>query len=143
MDEATLRRILAFAHPAWMIGSLALAVFTARLGLEIRRRRRVGEPIGAALRARHLAFGRRTLGLVAAGFVLGAVSMVGLRERALLDSFHGVLGEIVAGLFAWTGWSGRALARGDQEARDIHRLAAAGAIAFSAVSAIAGFVLLP
>ena len=40
-------------------------------------------------------------------------------------------------------WSGRALARGDQEARDIHRLAAAGAIAFSAVSAIAGFVLLP
>ena len=99
MDEATLRRILAFAHPAWMIGSLALAVFTARLGLEIRRRRRVGEPIGAALRARHLAFGRRTLGLVAAGFVLGAVSMVGLRERALLDSFHGVLGVIVGWLF--------------------------------------------
>ena len=54
MDEATLRRILAFAHPAWMIGSLALAVFTARLGLEIRRRRRVGEPIGAALRVAHL-----------------------------------------------------------------------------------------
>ena len=39
MTDATTLRLLAFFHPAWMVGSLALAIATARLGLRIRRRR--------------------------------------------------------------------------------------------------------
>lgn len=143
MDETTILRLLAFVHPAWMVATLAMALATARLGLEIRRRRASGRPVGAALRARHLRFGRRTIVAVGVGFGLGPLSMVLLRDRPLLDSFHGILGLIVLGLFAWTGWSGRALARGDLEAREIHRIAAAASLAAALLSAVAGFVLLP
>ncbi len=136
-------RLLAFVHPVWMLASLALAVATARLGLEIRRRRSAGQPVGPALRARHLRFGRTAVALVLVGFVLGVVSMGWLRERAMLDSFHGVLGIVVSGLFAWTGHSGRALARGDASARGLHRGVAAASIGAALLSAIAGFVLLP
>ena len=47
------------------------------------------------------------------------------------------------GLYLWTGWTGRALSRGNAEARDVHRFAAAAAIGASFLSAIAGFTLLP
>ena len=143
MNEATWLRVLAFVHPAWMMVSLALAVATARLGLEIRRRRRNGKPVGASLRARHLRFGKRAIGLIAIGFVAGPLSMLFVRERESFDSFHGILGIIVLGLFSFTGWSGRALARGDREVRELHRIAAASAIGAALLSAIAGFVLLP
>lgn len=136
-------RALAFVHPAWMVASLVMAVATARLGLEIRRRRANGQRVGASLRSRHLRFGKWTIAMVTIGFVGGPLSMILFRERAAFDSFHGILGLIVFGLFAWTGWSGRTLSRGDPEAREIHRLAAAGAIASAMLSAIAGFVLLP
>lgn len=143
MDEATGLRLLAFAHPAWMVASLVCAVLTARLGLEIRRRRTKGQPPGKALRDRHLRFGKTSISMVIVGFLAGPPSMLFLRERAWFDSFHSILGVIVLGLFLWTGYSGRVLARGDQEARDIHRIAAGSAIASAMLSAIAGFGLLP
>jgi hypothetical protein len=143
MDDATTLRLLAFAHPVWMVIALAAAVATARLGLEIRRRRRTGDGVPRALRDRHLRLGRATLAMVAAGFVAGPVSMFWLRDRSPFDSWHGILGIVVVGLFGWTGWSGRALARGDRDARDVHRIAAAASVAVSMLSAIAGFVLLP
>jgi hypothetical protein len=143
MEDAWILRALAFVHPAWMVGTIALALATARLGLAIRRRRAAGEPPGAELRGRHLRLGRVTLYCVAIGFVLGPLSMYGLRGQAVFDSFHGILGLAVAFLFAWTGWSGRALSRGDKEARVVHRFAASSAIALSMLSAVVGFVLLP
>lgn len=143
MDDTTILRALAFVHPAWMLASLAMAITTARLGLEIRRRRSNGHPVGSALRNRHLRFGRRSLYAVGVGFLLGPLSMYFLRDRPFFDSFHGILGIIVLGLFAWTGWSGRSLARGDRESRDVHRTAAAASIAAAMLSAVAGFVLLP
>lgn len=142
-DDATTLRVLAFVHPAWMVGTLVLAVWTARLGLEMRRRRSLGQPIGRPLRERHLRFGRSTLVLVAIGFVAGPLSMVLLRDRDPFESLHGILGIIVLGLFSWTGWSGRALSRGSAEARDVHRIAAASSVAAAMLSAIAGFILLP
>jgi hypothetical protein len=143
MDETTIVRALAFVHPAWMVATIAIAIATARLGLEIRRLRLAGQPAGAARRKRHLFAGKTTLVFVATGFLMGPLSMYLFRDRAVFDSFHGVLGLIVAGLFAWTGWSGRSLARGQQEAREIHRIAAAASLAAAFVSAVAGFVLLP
>ena len=137
------QRVLAFAHPAWMVAAIAVAIATARMGLEIRRRRAKGKPPGRELRDRHLRFGKRAIAMVVVGFAAGPPSMIYLRERAWLDSFHAVLGVIVLGLFLWTGWSGRALANGDSEARDVHRIAAAAAIASALASAIAGFTLLP
>ncbi|MEZ4332336.1 MAG: DUF4079 family protein [Myxococcota bacterium] len=143
MTDAKTLRLLAFVHPAWMVASLALALATARLGIEIRRRRTKGLPVGAGLRGRHLRLGRLAVPLVAAGALLGPVSMACLRGRPIFDSFHGVLGLVVAGLFLWTGHSGRSLAKGDQDARGLHRLVAAAAIGAALLEAVAGFVLLP
>lgn len=143
MNRATILRLLAFVHPIWMLTSLALAIATARLGLEIRRRRAAGRPVGAPLRERHLRLGRSAITLVWAGFGLGVLSMVALRDRAAFESFHGILGIVVGGLFAWTGFSGRALARGDASVRGLHRGVAAASIAAALLSAVAGFVLLP
>jgi len=141
--HATTLRLLAFAHPVWMVTSLALALATARLGLRIRKRRSAGQPVGAELRRRHLRLGRLAIALVVAGFALGPLSMALFRARPVFESFHGVLGIIVTGLFLWTGHSGRALSRGDPTARGLHRLVAAGAIGAALFSAVAGFVLLP
>ena len=143
MTPAEILRLLAFVHPVWMVASVALAIATARLGLEIRKRRAQGRAIGPELRRRHLRLGKATIALVLVGFVLGALSMAWLRERASFDSFHGILGIVVSGLFAWTGLSGRALARGDQAGRDLHRWVAAASIGAAFLSAVAGFVLLP
>ncbi len=81
--------------------------------------------------------------MIGIGFVLGPLSMFFLRDRSSFDSFHGILGIIVLGLYLWTGWSGRALARGNHEAREIHRIAAGASIGAAMLSAVAGFVLLP
>lgn len=143
MADATIVRTLAFVHPIWMVASLAMAILTARLGLEIRRRHRRGNTVGSALRARHLRFGKRAISMITFGFMLGPASMFFLRDRNPFDSFHGILGVIVLGLFAWTGWSGRSLAAGHREAREIHRIAAASSIAAAMFSAVAGFILLP
>lgn len=143
MDDTTIFRVLAFVHPAWMFSTLVMAILTARLGLEIRRRRISGRPVGGDLRVRHLGFGKRTLVMVGIGFLAGPVSMAFLRDRDPFESFHGILGIIVLGLFAWTGWSGRALAGGNRDARDIHRIAAASSVAAAMLSAVAGFILLP
>jgi hypothetical protein len=143
MNEATWLRLLAFLHPAWMVVSLGVAISTARLGLEIRRRHANGMPVGATLRERHLRFGKRAIGMISIGFAAGPLSMVFFRDREWFDSFHSILGIIVLGLFLWTGWSGRALARGDREMREIHRIAAAVAIGTAMLSAVAGFALLP
>ena len=143
MDETSIFRALAFVHPVWMVTTLATALATARLGLEIRRRRVNGRPVGGELRVRHLRFGRRTLLMIGIGFLAGPASMALLRNRDPFESFHGILGLIVLGLFAWTGWSGRALANGNRDARDIHRIAAASSVAAAMLSAIAGFILLP
>ncbi len=142
-SQATILRVLAFVHPAWMVASLALALLTARLGLEIRKRRAAGRVVGADLRRRHLRLGKAAILFVLVGFVLGPSSMLWLRDRPALDSLHGVLGIIVTGLFAWTGISGRSLARGDQSARGLHRLVAASSIGAAMLAAVAGFVLLP
>ena len=143
MDDSTIIRLLAFAHPAWMGSALGMAIVTARLGLEIRRRRMSERRVDGGLRARHLRFGKRTLVMVGIGFLAGPISMALLRDESPFGSFHGILGIIVLGLFAWTGWSGRALAKGNRDARDIHRIAAASSVAAAMLSAVAGFILLP
>lgn len=143
MDDTAVFRGLAFVHPAWMVSTLVMAIVTARLGLEIRRRRRNGRRVGGELRARHLRFGKRTLVMVGIGFLAGPVSMALLRDRDPFQSLHSMLGIIVLGLFAWTGWSGRALKGGNRDARDIHRIAAASSVAAAMLAAVAGFILLP
>ncbi len=126
-----------------MVVSVALALVTARLGLEIRKRRAAGRVVGGDLRRRHLRLGKAAILCVLVGFALGPSSMMWLRDRPALDSLHGILGIIVTGLFVWTGLSGRALARGDQAARGLHRLVAAASIGAAMLAAVAGFVLLP
>ncbi|MBY0400007.1 DUF4079 family protein [Myxococcota bacterium] len=143
MSDASTLRLLAFLHPAWMIAAIALALATASLGLRIRKQRAAGRVVSASLRRRHLYLGKLAIAVVVAGFVLGPVSMALLRHRAVFDSFHGIVGIVVAGLFLWTGHSGRALARGDASMRGLHRAVAGISIAAALLSAVAGFALLP
>lgn len=126
-----------------MLVGVGLALVTARLGLEIRKRRAAGRLIGADLRRRHLRLGKAAILFVLVGFALGPSSMLWLRDRPAFDSLHGVLGIVGAGLFAWTGHSGRALARGDQSVRGLHRGVAAASIGTALLAAVAGFTLLP
>jgi polyferredoxin len=143
MDGVDAWRGLAFVHPVWMVIALALALGAARLGLGLRRARMKGQALRPAQRIRHLRFGKAAVTMIFVGFVIGPPSMVFVREEAGFDSFHAILGVITLGLYLWMGWSGRALARGNQQARDVHRIAAATALGFSLLAAVAGFVLLP
>lgn len=143
MIDPTTERLLAFLHPAWMASSLALALATARLGLAIRRARARGEVPAAGLRRRHLRLGKAALAAIVVGFAAGPLSMAWLRERSVFESFHGIVGLIVTGLFLWTGHSGRALARGDASARGLHRALAGASLATALLAAVAGFALLP
>jgi hypothetical protein len=126
-----------------MVTSVVLALLTARLGLEIRKRRATGRPVGGGLRRRHLRLGKAAVLFVLIGFALGPGSMVVLRGRTAFESFHGILGIVGTGLFLWTGHSGRALARGDQASRRLHRGVAAASIGVAMLAAVAGFILLP
>lgn len=141
--DATSLRLLAFLHPAWMVVAIALALSAASLGLGIRRQRAAGRVVSPRLRRRHLHLGKLAIAACTAGFALGPVSMALLRGRTIFDSFHGILGIVVTGLFLWTGHSGRALARGDATSRGLHRAVAGAAIATALLSAVAGFALLP
>ena len=143
MDASNWTRALAFLHPAWMVLAIGMSVTTARLGLEIRRKRMRGEPPGRVLRERHLRFGQIAVVMVVVGFLGGPPSMIFVREQSSFQTFHAVIGIVSLGTHLWAGASGRSLAKGNQDARDVHRIAAASAIASAMLSAVAGFTLLP
>jgi hypothetical protein len=129
-----------------MIASLALAAWTLRLGLELRRRRtgRIpGGAGGAGLRARHLRVAKPAVVMLLVGFVGGPLSAVWLRGWDPFDSFHGWLGLLVAGLFGAAAVAGRRIEEGRSKAFDVHALLGILAVLAAAVTAVAGFALLP
>jgi len=134
---------LAWIHPALMVVALALAAGAAGTGLHLRRARLGLERHRRGARGRHLRLGRTAVALVLVGAAGGAASMVGLRGRELLDTFHGYAGLAAAALFAAAGWLGHGLARGRRGNRDLHAAAALLALLAAAAAAVSGFVLLP
>lgn len=138
-----LLRALAYAHPIWMVVSLALAVAAFRLGLRLRRARRLRLPAGRATRDAHLRLAKPAVACLGLGLLAGPLSAVWLRGWEPLATFHGVIGLVAGGLFAASAFHGLRLERGRHDARTAHGALAVLAMLAAAVAAIAGFVLLP
>ena len=134
---------LAYLHPLWMLGSLALAAATLRAGLRLRRARRLGQRKSAAAYRRHLRLAKPTLVCVTLGFAAGIASSVFLRGWDALASAHGAIAVTALALFLATGALGWRLEHGRSRAVEWHARLAALAV-FAAAAAIGtGFVLLP
>ncbi len=134
---------LSWIHPAVMVLALSLAAAAARTGLHLRRSRLGMERRRAGARARHLRLARAAVALVLLGAAGGAASMVWLRGRELLDTFHGYAGLAAAALFTTTAWLGHRLAQGHRASRGAHAGAGLLALLLAAAAAVGGFVLLP
>lgn len=134
---------LAYLHPLWMLGSLALAAATLRAGLALRRARRLGQRRSAAAYRRHLRLAKPTLLCVALGFAGGIASSVFLRGWDALASAHGAIAVVALVLFLATGALGRRLERGVGRAVEWHARLAALAVLAAAAAIGTGFVLLP
>jgi protein-S-isoprenylcysteine O-methyltransferase Ste14 len=125
-----------------MVASLTLAFVALRTGLEMRRRRLSGVRGRGPLIARHVRFAQPAVLLIAVGFAGGILSAVYLRGWSPLEKLHSWLGVLAVGLFVITGWLGRRLMRGEGKVEIHGRLALLAALV-SALTVLAGFVLLP
>ena len=154
MTDPTLQdplyRWLAYAHPAWMVVSLLLALVALRSGLLLRRARLRRIPAPAGTRDRHLRIAKIAVLMLVTGFLGGPLSTWLLRGWTPFATFHGLAGRIAGLLFVVTAMRGHELelgpARGganDAKTRDVHALLALAAMGFGTMAAFAGFVLLP
>lgn len=123
--------------------SLSLAVASLRLGLRLRRARLSRRPPPRGTRASHLRVAKPAVLCIGLGMLAGPASAVWLRGWQPIHSLHGVLGVLATGLFVATAWFGRRLESGDRSAHVAHAWLAALAVLAGAVTAVAGFVLLP
>jgi hypothetical protein len=132
-----------------MLGGLILAGVALRAGLGMRRRR-LGQSSaskGGLLKA-HLRVAKPAVVVLLAGFMLGPLSALWLRDWSPFGTLHAWLGVLAAALFGGAGWMGRDLERhrtpgGRGEAARTHGLVGALAMLAGAVAAAAGMVLLP
>lgn len=126
-----------------MIGSLALAAVTLRVGLALRRARRLGHRRNAADYRRHLRLAKPALLAITVGFVGGIGSSLGLRGWSAFTTAHGAVAAAALLAFLATGAIGRRLERGDRALLEWHSRLAALAVLLAAASIGTGFVLLP
>lgn len=112
--------VLAYLHPLWMLGSLALAIATLRAGLRLRRARRLGGRKSAADYRRHLRLAKPTLAAISLGFGGGIASSIWLRGWEALATAHGAIAVAALLVFLATGVLGRRLERGDRTLIEWH-----------------------
>ncbi|MFP8879444.1 MAG: DUF4079 family protein [Myxococcota bacterium] len=146
MDPATrepLVKALAYAHPLWMVASIALCTLALRAGLALRRTRVKRRRRTADLLSAHLRFAKPAVVVIAIGFAAGPISAVWLRDWAPISTFHSWLGIVVFALFVSAAVLGRRLERGRGRPVEAHAILAGLAVLFAAAAAIAGFILLP
>jgi hypothetical protein len=134
---------LAYLHPLWMLGSLALALATLRAGLALRRARRLGQRRTAEAYRRHLRLAKPALVLLGLGFASGIASSVGLRGWAALDSSHGLVASAAFMALLATGTLGWRLEHGRSRAVEWHARLAALSLLLAAAALGTGLVLLP
>ncbi|HEY8121974.1 MAG TPA: DUF4079 family protein [Myxococcota bacterium] len=134
---------LAYAHPLFMLASLALAALALRAGLGLRKARRLGARRDARAYARHLRLAKLAVTLLPFGFAAGIASAALLRGWSALGSAHGWISSTTLALFLAAAFVGRKLERRASEARDAHALLGVLAALCAAASLFTGFVLLP
>lgn len=138
-----LARWLAWGHPLWMAGALALAALALRSGLALRSARRRGLRRDPAALRRHLALAKPAVAAVVIGFAGGPLSMALLRGREPFGTAHAWIGLLALALFAGAALLGRRLEHGRGRPLDAHAALATLAVLVAAASALTGFVLLP
>ena len=134
---------LAYVHPAWMLGSLALAGAALRAGLALRRARRLGQRRSAEAYRRHLRLAKPALAALAIGFCAGLASSVGLRGWSAFGTAHGAIASAALAAFLATGTLGWRLEHGRTRAVEWHARLAALSVLLAAAALGTGFVLLP
>jgi hypothetical protein len=134
---------LAYAHPAFMLATLGLALAALRVGLGLRRARRTGARRDGRAYARHLRLAKLAVALLPLGFAAGIASAVLLRGWSALGSAHGWISSGALALFLAAAFFGRRLERGARHEHDTHALLAVLAVLSAAASLFTGFVLLP
>jgi hypothetical protein len=138
-----LARWLAYAHPAWMAASIALAAAALRSGIRLRRGRQRRARRGPDDLRRHLRLAKPAVMMIFVGFAGGPASMWWLRGREPFDTAHALAGCTALVLFAGAAAMGRRLERRRGRPLDAHAALALLAVLAAGVAAVTGFVLLP
>lgn len=134
-------RWLAYAHPAFMVCVLALALWVLREGLVVRRARLAGRSHDSS---RHRRLARLLLIGVAVGAASGLASMAWIRERSVADSLHFALATSAVVAMASAGTLGLWLERGASlKVRVVHAACGAGGVLIALGAAAAGMAILP
>jgi len=137
-------RLLAYAHPLWMLASLTLAFLALRSGLRMRSaRRRSGARRDPKERTRHLRLAKTALAMLLLGFSAGLASAVWLRGWEIFHTAHAFVSSTALLGFLTTGVLGRRLERGHQSVRELHGLLALLSTLLAVAAFGTGFVLLP
>jgi hypothetical protein len=134
---------LAYAHPAFMLVALGCALAALRIGLALRRARRLGARRDGGVYVRHLRNAKLAAALLPLGFAGGVASAAWLRGWNPLESAHGWVASTTLALFLATAFFGRRLERGAGDPHDVHALLAVAATLGAAAAAFTGFALLP
>lgn len=134
----------AYAHPTLMVAALALAVYTLRQGLRLRRARVLRQPGGRPLRRRHVRSGRISVVLVLLGLASGWASLVWIRRDAPFESVHFLLVLPAAlGLGAGGVLGLRLERRARPGLRGAHAWLAGLGLLLGLAGGVAGFAILP
>jgi hypothetical protein len=126
-----------------MIASCSVAALALRAGLRLRRNRTARTERKQDLLRAHLRLAKPAVAMIGIGFLAGPLSAFWLRDWTPFGSFHAWLGSLVAMLFAATAILGRRLERGRGRPVEAHAILAGLAVMAAAVTAVAGFILLP
>ena len=134
---------LAYLHPLWMLGSLALVLATLRRGLALRRARKRGLRRTAEAYRRHLRLAKPALVLLGFGYAAGIASSVLLRGWDAFGTVHSLIASAALAVLLTTGTLGWRLEHGRSRAVEWHARFAALAVLLAAAAIGTGLVLLP
>jgi hypothetical protein len=126
-----------------MIASCSVAALALRAGLRLRRNRVARAGRREELLRAHLRLAKRAVLMIGVGFLAGPLSALWLRDWTPFGSLHAWLGSLAAMLFATTAILGRRLERGRGRPVEAHAILAGLAVMAAAITAVAGFILLP
>ncbi|MCP4035958.1 MAG: hypothetical protein GY733_03410 [bacterium] len=120
-----------------------VALFVAlRLGIKLRGRRLAALAPDVDLIRRHLRIAKPAVLFAMLGFGGGALSSSLLRGWALFETFHAFAALVVVLSFGATAWLGLKAQRGEGDP-GLHGLLGVLSMLGAALTALAGFVLLP
>jgi len=108
--------LIEYAHPVFMVATLALVLLALRHGLTLRRARGGGDLGGLTRgehRERHLKLGKAAVVCAVVGFAGGVGTTVLVQGKAPVTTFHGLVGSLTLLAFGALSLLGRRLEAGE------------------------------